>query len=252
MARLAGKVAFITGAGRGIGRAIAERFAAEGASVSIAELDVERAQPALEAIVSAGGKAIVVACDLTDVQQVKAAVADTASQFGGLDIIVNNAAATTPLATIVEMTPQDWDLALTVNLTGAFYLCRAAIPHLAARGGGSIINVASQLGSVGSRRRPAYCASKAALIQLGRCLALDHADEGIRVNSLSPGAVHTERLHGYFGGRDGTERELGPLHPIGRIGEPDEIASAALFLASEDSKFMTGADLVVDGGYTAQ
>lgn len=252
MGRLAGKVAFITGAGRGIGRAIAERFAAEGASVVIAELDAERAQPALEAIAGKGGEATAVACDLSDIRQAEAAVAQTVSQFGGLDIVVNNAAATTPLATVLEMTPEDWDLSIGVNLTGAFYICRAAIPHLAAGGGGSIINVASQLGSVGSRRRAAYCASKAALIQLSRCLALDHADQGIRVNSLSPGAVHTERLHGYFGGREGAERELGPLHPIGRIGEPDEIASAALFLASEDSKFMTGADLVVDGGYTAQ
>lgn len=252
MARLTGKVAFVTGAGRGIGRAIAERFAAEGASVAIAELDAERAQPALIAIEASGGTAAAVACDLRDLQQVETAIADTVDKLGGLDIIVNNAAATTPIATIVEMTPEDWDLALTVNLTGAFYVCRAAIPQMAATGGGSIINVASQLGSVGSRRRAAYCASKAALIQFSRVLALDHADEGIRVNSLSPGAVHTERLHGYFGGRDGAERELGPLHPIGRIGEPDEIASAALFLASEDSKFMTGADLIVDGGYTAQ
>ncbi len=252
MGRLAGKVAFITGAGRGIGRAIAEHFAAEGALVSIAELDAGRAQPALDAITGAGGTALAVDCDLSKLQQVEAAVAQTFSRFGALDIVVNNAAATTPLATVLEMTPEDWDLSINVNLTGAFYVCRAAIPHLAAGGGGSIINVASQLGSVGSRRRAAYCASKAALIQLSRCLALDHAAEGIRVNSLSPGAVHTERIHGYFGGRESADRELAPLHPIGRIGEPDEIASAALFLASDDSKFMTGADLVVDGGYTAQ
>ncbi len=155
MGRLAGKVAFITGAGRGIGRAIAERFAAEGASISIAELDAERAQPALEAIASGGGKATAVTCDLTDVQQADAALAKTVSHFGGLDIVVNNAAATTPLATVVEMTPEDWDLSIGVNLTGAFYVCRAAIPHLAAGGGGSIINIASQLGSVGSRRRAA-------------------------------------------------------------------------------------------------
>lgn len=252
MSRLAGKVAFITGSGRGIGRAIAECFAAEGAAVCIAELDAERAQPALDAITAAGGQAIAVTCDLSKIEQVEAAVAGAAEKLGGLDIIVNNAAATTPLANVVEMTPEDWSLSIDVNLTGAFYVCRTAIPRLAARGGGSIINVASQLGSVGTRRRAAYCASKAALIQLSRVLALDHSDQGIRVNSLSPGAVHTERLHGYFGGREGAERDLGPLHPIGRIGEPDEIATAALFLASEDSKFMTGADLIVDGGYTAQ
>ncbi len=237
MGQIDGKVAMVTGAGRGIGRAIAERFADEGATVLRLDRD-----PGPD----------ILSCDVTDEGAVDGVVAGAVATHGRIDILVNNAAAANTTQAFADLSLDDWRLALEVNLTGTFLVSRAVIRAMRAAGGGVIINVASQLGSVAVPGRAAYCTTKGGLLQLTRAMALDHAGDGIRVNSLSPGAVLTERLLDTYGSAGAAEAALAPRHPIGRIGVPAEIAGAALFLASDDAGFMTGADLVVDGGYTAQ
>ena len=227
----------VTGAGRGIGRAIAGRFAEEGATVLRLDRD-----PGPD----------ILCCDVTDESAVDGVVRGAVEAHGRIDILVNNAAAANTTRAFADLSLDEWRLAMEVNLTGTFLVSRAAIRAMRAAGGGVIINVASQLGSVAVPGRAAYCTTKGGLLQLTRAMALDHADDGIRVNSLSPGAVLTERLLDTYGSAGAAEAALAPKHPIGRIGDPAEIAGAALFLASDDAGFMTGADLVVDGGYTAQ
>ncbi len=251
--RLSEKRAIVTGAAGDIGKAIMAAFLREGAQVigmdhdrqglteAVAEVSViapERAGPPI-------------VCDISRASDVQSAVATAAQAMGGVDLLVNNAAAVTAQATVVDITLEDWDRALAVNLTGAMLLSREAIPHMRKAGGGVIINVASQLGQRARPGRAAYGATKAALIHLSRIMALDHAAEGIRVNSLSPGAIMTSRVERRYGGREAAEKALAPAHPLGRLGTADEIAAAALYLASEESAFMTGADLRLDGGFAA-
>ena len=161
------------------------------------------------------------------------------------------AAASDQAATVLEIDEAAWDHVVRINLTGAFLMVKAAIPAMIARGGGSVILIASQLGHVASTSRPAYCASKGALLQLARCLAADHAAQGIRANTLSPGAIETRRMLLRHKDMDEARRTLGPKHLLGRLGRADEIARAAVYLASDASSFMTGSDLLIDGGYTA-
>ncbi len=249
MGALEGRLAVVTGAAQGIGRAIAERYVAEGAAVAL--LDADRG--AAEAVAAAiGTAAFAVAVDIGDAASVAEAVRCVIEEHGEIRILVNNAAASTPRARITDLSPEDWDRALRVNLTGAFLMSRAILPSMRRAGGGVIINVASQLGSVAVPDSAAYCTTKGGLLQFTRALALDHAADGVRVNSLSPGAVLTPRLVALYGGEAEAEAALAPKHPIGRIGRPGDIAGAAVYLASEDAAFMTGADLVVDGGYLAQ
>ena len=248
--RLAGKAAFVAGAGSGIGAAVARRFAAEGAAVMCADLDLAAAAAVAGACVAAGGRAEAVRCDVSDRDAVRAALDDARTIHGRLDVLVSAAATDDPLANAVELDEAAWNRALAVNLTGAFLLAKYAIPLLAAGGGGSIVIVASQLGQVAVPNRPAYVTTKAALIQLAKALAIDHAKERIRVNTISPGAVETARLLRRYGTIERVRAALVPSHPLGRLGRPDEIAAGALFLASDESSFMTGADLVMDGGYT--
>ena len=151
----------------------------------------------------------------------------------------------------MELALADWNRALAINLTGAYLMSRAVIPAMAKAGGGSIIHIASQMGRVGAAGRPVYCATKGALIQLAKVMAIDHAGDSIRVNTLSPGAIETERVAFRYGGMAGARAHSVPKHPIGRLGQPEEIARAALYLASDASSFMTGSDLLIDGGYTA-
>jgi NAD(P)-dependent dehydrogenase (short-subunit alcohol dehydrogenase family) len=248
--RLEGKAALVTGAGGGIGQAIARRFAAEGAQVMCTDIDAAAAERSAALIAGAGGRAAAMRCDVARGDEVRAAIDAAAQAFRKLDTLVCTAATDDPLGNTVELAEADWNRALAVNVTGVFLACKYAIPRLAAAGGGSIVIVASQLGQVVTPRRPAYVTSKAALIQLARSLALDHAKDRIRVNTVSPGAIETDRLLRRYGTVEAVRAALAHLHPIGRLGRPEEIANGALFLASDEASFMTGADLVIDGGYT--
>ena len=254
MGRLEGKVALVTGGGSGIGRAICERFAQEGACVSVADWQQAAAEGTVAAIQAAGGQATATAGDVGNPEDAERMVADTVAAFGKLDVLVANAGQAL-VATATETTPEQWDRILGSNLTGCFLLTRAAIPRLLAAGGGSIVLTASQLAFVGAERFAAYAASKGGVLNLARALALDYARDKIRVNALCPGAVETPLLMNQFDGQDGPQgslAELVALHPIGRLGQPAEIAAAALFLASDEASFVTGSALVVDGGYLAR
>jgi len=248
---LMGRVALITGAGGEIGGAIARRFAQEGAAIAVADVRLEAAEAAARAITDAGGQAIAIHLDVAEESSCAEAVRAAATHFGKLTSLVNVAAAVTPDGTVETLTLADWNKALAVNLTGPWTMSKYAVPHIRSAGGGTIINIASQLGQIGVPGRAPYSTTKAALIQLTTCLACDHAEDNIRVNSLSPGAIDTERSLRRFGTREIANRTRGPLYLLKRTGTVDEIAAGAVFLASDESSFMTGADLLIDGGYLA-
>jgi len=244
---LAGKTSIVTGAGSGIGRAICLTFVRAGAKVAC--LDINLA--AVEEIAAAcGPEALALHCDVSNEAETKAAAAAAVSRFGAVHVLVNAAATDDRNGTILDISADEWSQVLAVNVTGAFLMSRAVLPTMIAAGGGSIIHIASQLGRVAAPARAAYCTSKGAIIQLAKAMAVDHADQNIRVNALSPGAVETRRLVLRYGDMTTARRMAGPKHLLNRLGEPDEIAQAALFLASEAASFMTGADMLVDGGYT--
>lgn len=245
------KIAIVVGAANGIGRATAFAFAAAGASVACADVEEPGAKAIAAEIDTAGGRALPVHLDATDGGSCRAAVAATVERFGGLDVLLYGAADDDAIATVVDMDEARWERTIRVNLTGAFLMTKAAIPAMAARGGGSVILIASQLGRVASAKRPAYCATKGALVQLAKVLAVDHAAQGIRANTISPGAVETRRMLRRWGDIESARQGMGPKHLLGRLGLPEEIARAAVFLASDASAFMTGSDLLIDGGYTA-
>jgi NAD(P)-dependent dehydrogenase (short-subunit alcohol dehydrogenase family) len=249
MARLHGKVAIVTGAGGGIGSAICRQFAAEGAALLGVDIDAGALDRMAAAVRTAGGKVSTLTADVADEATAQAAVARARSEFGRLDVLVSNAVYDLPLAPVTGIALADWQRTMAVNLDSAFLLCKHAIPVMETGGGGSIILVASQLGSVARPGRPWYCAAKGALIQLAKAMALDHAGQHIRVNSLSPGPVETGRYLRNFDTVDAARASHHTL--LGRLGAPDEIAAGAVFLAGDESAFMTGADLLIDGGYTA-
>jgi NAD(P)-dependent dehydrogenase (short-subunit alcohol dehydrogenase family) len=248
---LAGRTALVTGGGGEIGGAIALRFAAAGADVVIADISMEGARAVAARIMEAGGRAIAVEADVSVATDAERAVAQAVTTFRQLTTLVNVAAAVTPDGTVETLTLEQWNEALGVNFTGAFLMCKYAVPALRRAGGGTIINIASQLGQIGIAGRSPYSSTKAALIQFTKCLAIDHAADGIRANSLSPGGVDTARILRRFANREEANRARGPAYLLGRPGRADEIAAGALFLASEESSFMTGADLLLDGGYLA-
>jgi NAD(P)-dependent dehydrogenase (short-subunit alcohol dehydrogenase family) len=250
-ALLAGRVALITGGGGEIGGAIARRFASAGAAVAVADLREDAANQVAQAIAAAGGRAIAIRADVAAAKDAEQSVARAVAAFGKLTTLVNVAATVTPDGTVETLTLEDWNDALAVNLTGAFLMCKYSVPEIRKASGGTIVNIASQLGQIGIAGRAPYSTSKAALIQLTKCLAIDHAKDGIRANSLSPGGVDTARVLRRFESREAANRARGPSYLVGRPGRAEEIAAGALFLASEESSFMTGADLLLDGGYLA-
>jgi NAD(P)-dependent dehydrogenase (short-subunit alcohol dehydrogenase family) len=244
------KVALVVGAANGIGRATALAFAAAGAAVACADIEDAGAKATAAELESGGARALPVRLDVTDAASCRAAVAATVQRFDGLDVLLYGAADSDRTATVLELNEAEWDRVIRVNLTGAFLVVKAALPSMIARGGGSVILIASQLGRVASPGRPAYCATKGALIQLAKVLAADHAAQGIRANTISPGAIETRRMLRRWKDMDEARRMMGPKHLLGRLGRPEEIARAAVYLASDASSFMTGSDLLVDGGYT--
>lgn len=251
--RVEGKKALIVGGGGGIGGATARRFHAEGASVAIVDVDPEAGARMAEELRDGpgSGSVLALATDIGHAGAAKEAVDRAAAELGGLDVTVHSAAARESTATVEELAVEEWHEVVRVNLTSMFYLCKYALPHLRAGGGGVIVNIASQFGSVATTGRPAYHATKGAVIQLTRALAVENAADGIRAVSISPGAIETNRLLARHKTFERVRERLVPGHPIGRLGQPEEIASAILFAASHEAAFMTGSDLLVDGGYTA-
>ncbi len=250
--RLAGKVAVITGAGGGIGRASALRFAAQGAAVVAADVVDDANEATADMVTSAGGQCVAIHTDVADAAQVLAMIELAEATFGGLDILFNNAGVMLDGDDdAVSTTEAIIDRTLAINVKGVLNGCRYAVPAMRRRGGGSIINTASFVASVGAATpQIAYTASKGAVLSLTRELAVVHAREAIRVNAVSPGPLRTELLMAFLDTEAKRQRRL--VHvPMGRFGEADEIAHAALFLASDEASFVTGANLNVDGGLTA-
>jgi NAD(P)-dependent dehydrogenase (short-subunit alcohol dehydrogenase family) len=248
---LRGKNAVVTGAGAGIGRAVALAFARAGANVACIDLDGGAAEAISREVEKMGRRGVGIPCDVGSESDVSAAADTVLKEFKAVHVLLNAAAGHDPNGTVLDLSLADWNRVMAVNVGGAFLMSRALLPSMIAAGGGTIIHIASQLGSVAAPARAAYCTSKGALIQLAKAMATDHAAQNIRVNTLSPGAVETDRLVKRFGDMETARRISGPKHLLGRLGQPDEIAAAAVFLASDASSFMTGADMLVDGGYNA-
>ena len=249
MNRLAGKRAFITGAGSGIGRAAAGLFAEHGARVAVAELDRASGEAAVAEIEAAGGVACFLETDVTEPDSVEAAVATAVEAFGGLDILYNNAGGSTKRdGKVTELPIDEWWRTMKVDLFGTFLGCRFGIPALARSGGGSIINVTSIRGITGTAGANAYSAAKGGVATLTKTLALECAGDGIRVNAIAPGVIRTERVKRHLE-RGGTNA-IAEKHLVG-LGEPIDVALMALYLASDESRIVTGAIMPVDGGASA-
>jgi len=248
---LTGKVALVSGAGSGIGRAISLAFAEAGAAIACCDIDASSVEETARLVQIAGGRAIVRLCDVADEGETKAVAAAAYEAFGRLDILVSGAAPHDTSGTVLEISLAEWERVVAVNLTGSFLLGQAVLPWMIAGGGGSIILIASQLGRVGSPGRAAYCATKGALVQLAKVMAIDHAAQNVRVNTLSPGGVETQRTLHRYGSFEAARETLGTKHLLGRLGRPQEIAAAVVFLAGDGASFVTGSDLLIDGSYTA-
>lgn len=249
--RLEGTVAVITGAGSGMGRAMAQLFAAEGANVVVADVVPERVEEVLSHITSSGGNATGVVTDVALEEDIERMIASATDSYGRLDILCNNAGVMDRMTPVADLSNDLWERVLKVNLTGPFLACRKSLPIMVARGGGVILNTASIGGLYGARAGAAYTASKHALVGLSKNIAYMYADKGIRCNVLCPGAVETAIGLGGEAHQEGMRRmQLGAAN-LGRIGQAAEIAQAALFLVSDESSFVNGAAVVVDGGWTA-
>lgn len=242
--KLQDKVALITGFGSGLGQAIAVLFAKEGAAVAGTSTTESKGLETVRLVEEAGGRALFRSGDVGDVAQMKLLIEETVKRFGGIDIVVNSAGVRTN-GSITEITEADWDRTLDANLKGAFVVSRLAIPEMKKRGGGVILHIAARSGMLGQAGRAAYCASKGGMITLTEAMAMDHAPDHIRVNCICPGPTRTPMVD------TSTPEKLARYKtrvPLGRIGEPEDIAHAALYLASDEASFVTAAILPVDGG----
>ncbi|CAN5467927.1 D-threitol dehydrogenase [soil metagenome] len=255
--RLDGKVAVVTGGTGGIGAAICTLFANVGARVAVVDLDAGQAQALADEInaqtSNTGGAAIGIGCDVTREASTLEAVARVVAELGRPTVLVNGVAVLDKSGTILEIDPEEWEKVHRVNIHGYYLMSRAVLPHMIEAGGGSVIHIASMHGQVGRANRVSYTSTKGAIMQMGRTMAADHAAQGIRVNTLSPGAVQTRRITYRYNGEMPADvrKQVESKYLLGRMADPAELATGALFLASDASSFMTGSDMLIDGGYCA-
>jgi NAD(P)-dependent dehydrogenase (short-subunit alcohol dehydrogenase family) len=254
--KLNDQVAVVTGAGSGIGRATASLFAREGATVAVVDLVADAAMETAELIAEAGGRALAVKADVSDMTQVGAAFQKVADEYGRVDVLYNNAGVNSS-GSVIDASEDDWDRCFAVNAKGTFACSQAAGRLMVAAGRGSIINQGSVAAVVGIANFASYCASKGAVVALTRSMSVDLAPRGVRVNAICPGTVYTPLMEPMLTARGGGDMAAGlaltvAKYPIGRLGTPEEIAAVALFLASDDSSFLTGSVITADGGMTSQ
>lgn len=251
MGRVDDKIAIVTGGGLGIGRASAEMLAEEGARVAVTDIDVEAGQETVKRIVEAGGEAAFFDHDVSSEADWERVAREVEKTFGRPDILVNNAGIYR-IEAIEDTTVENWNALMDVNVTGVFLGVKHCVPAMKKKGGGSVINLSSVAGLVGLSGHACYGASKGAVRTMTKDAAMEFAEAGVRVNSIHPAYIDTQMADYGADVQNATKEELDALHPIGHMGEPDDVAYAVVYLASDESKFVTGAELVLDGGYTAQ
>ena len=247
-----GKLAFVTGAGSGIGRATALAFARQGARVVVADISPENSQETMRLIEEQGGGALAVRCDVSRAEDVKAALDQTIQEFGRLDFAFNNAGVEQRAAAVADFEEDEWNRIMDVNVRGVFLCMKYQIPLLLKQGGGAIVNTSSGAGVIGIKGGGAYAASKHAIIGLTKSAALDYAAQNIRINAVAPGYIATSMMDRFTGGKAEGWEKITAEEPIGRVGQPEEIADAVLWLCSDASSFIVGHTLVADGGQTIQ
>lgn len=256
MGRIDNKIAIVTGGAKGIGSATCRILAEEGGMVAVTDIIDDEGRQVAEEIENAGGMVKYWHLDVADENQVEKVFGDVASEFGGIDVLVNNAGIAGPSKPTHELTEEEWNRVFTINVNGVFLCTKHVIPHMRKRGSGSIVNLSSIYGIISSQDIPPYHASKGAVRLMSKTDALLYAKDNIRVNSVHPGFIWTPMVQGFAeetsGDVEGFRRQLDDKHPLGHVGEPNDIAYGVLYLASDEAKFLTGSELVIDGGYTAR